>query len=60
MHNISVADAAFYAAGMTVAFMGFALDPLIACYESVNTAGKKHSNSCEEGGTPGHDLVSMK
>ena len=48
---------------MTVALMGFALEPLdclLQCYESVNTAGKKHSNCCEEGGAPGQDLVSVK
>ena len=47
--------AAFYTTGMTVALMGFALEPLdclLQCYESVNTAGKKHSNCCEEGGAP--------
>ena len=35
--------AAFYTTGMTVALMGFALDPLdclLQCYESINTAGK--------------------
>ena len=34
--------AAFYTTGMTVALMGFALEPLdclLQCYESVNTAG---------------------
>ena len=53
--------AAFYTTGMTVALMGFVLEPvdcLLQCYESVNTAGKKHSNCCEEGGAPG--LVSVK
>ena len=47
---------------MTVALMGFALEPLdclLQCYESVNTAGKKHSNCCEEGSAPGQDLVSI-
>ena len=47
---------------MTVALMGFVLEPLdclLQCYESVNTAGKKHSNCCEEGGAPGQDLVSV-
>ena len=59
----AVALAAFYTAGMTVALMGFALEPLdclLQCYESVNTAGKKHSNCCEEGGAPGQHLVSVK
>ena len=37
--------AAFYTTGMTVALMGFAMEPLalhdclLQCYESVNTAG---------------------
>ena len=52
--------AAFYTTGMTVALMGFVLDCLLPCYESVNAAGKKYSNSCEEGGAPEQDLVSMK
>ena len=55
--------AAFHTTGMTVALMGFVLEPLdclLHCYESVNTAGKKHSNCCEEGSAPGQDLVSTK
>ena len=47
----------------TVALMGFVLEPLdclLQCYESVSTAGKKHSNCCEEGGAPGQDLVSSE
>ena len=48
-----------YTTGMTVALMGFVLEPLdclLQCYESVNTAGKKQSNCCEESSAPGQDL----
>ena len=62
-NRICTALAAFYTTGMTVMLMGFVLEPLdclLQCYESVNAAGKKHSNCCEEGGAPGQDLVSTK
>ena len=58
-HMICVALAAFYTTGMTVALMSFVLEPLDCLLQSVNTAGKKHSNCCEEGGAPGQDVVSV-
>ena len=52
-----------YTIGRTAVLIGFALEPLdclLQCYESVNTAGKRHPNCCEEGSAPGQDLVSGK
>ena len=38
---------------------GFCILDCLLHYESDHTAGKKHSNCCEEGGAPGQGLLNL-